>query len=311
MLRYKRLSPEGLTHALSSQMKGEVSAVSYRDSREDYEILEAECSLEGKKQSLIIHIYDTQRSLESGRIESSALDALANQGFPSPVKLLFVEDASLAGAPFLVMTRPNGERLGDVLSRTPQAISDWLDDLGNVLSRLHHLPRFDWAAAPRLLDFAERRVKYWRQIAGAYPQSPFSAQASEGFEWLHDNYHLLRASSTLSTVHHHFSPENLFVDEISITAIMGWCRLNISDPALDVAQMRMFISTRWGSKHGESFLAAYKRRAAVPAASLLYWEVYAAAKQLVQFAQEPQSGGGAEFSQAVYDFMKVRLIEEA
>jgi aminoglycoside phosphotransferase (APT) family kinase protein len=170
------------------------------------------------------------------------LDALEGTEVPHPRPLLFCDDSTVLGAPFMVMTLVDGFTPGaeipEWLTTDPSALYDLAMAYVDGIVRLSEV---DWQARGlqglgRPEGFLERQVSRWMAQLDGYrvrelPEEKFLCR------WLEENRPPM---SPAAIMHGDYSPFNVMVAHdrpVRLAAIIDWDTGTIGDPLLDIGHL--------------------------------------------------------------------------
>ena len=177
--------------------------------------------------------------------EHSVLAALAGTDVPAPRPLSFCEDASVLGAPFILMEFVEGMALTDSL---PAAYSDDVAGAGfaivDALATLHLAPWREIGLADfgKPQGFLDRQVGRWHSQYDRYKVRDLP-DFYEVAGWLGSHR---PPESEPAILHGDFHADNTLVSlsEPRVTAILDWEMATIGDPLLDLGLLLAF----WGTE---------------------------------------------------------------
>lgn len=224
---------------------------------------------------------------------------------PAPRALLFCEDASIIGAPFVVMER----REGTVIRGTwPAALPDEPDFCRRVseslIDTLADLHRVDYKAAGledfgKPEGFVERQVKGWRDRWERAKTRELPA-VDELVAWLIEK---MPESPVASIIHNDYKFDNVMLDPKDpsrISSIFDWEMATIGDPMIDLgislayyayihlpgSDGRRFIPTKKPGFLGrDALLERYAARTGYDVSKIAYFEAFAMFKNAVVLEQ--------------------------
>ena len=163
--------------------------------------------------------------------EFTIMDRLYKEGFPVPRVILYEEDKSILGEPFLMMEFIENKMLFSyVVNAPPDQQEFWIKKFADVLVQLHQI---DWKEivtdrAPKNLDdpfFAtDVYIDDWNLFIEKYGAS----QYKETLDWLkkeRNNYPVKR----LGFIHRDFHFANVLVRENDSLYVVDWTASNVSD----------------------------------------------------------------------------------
>lgn len=174
--------------------------------------------------------------------EYRALAALNPVFGYAPRVYLYVEDASVIGAPFIIMQRRNGvvvrRALPASFAALPNAARQLSETLVHVLVDFHAVDyeAIGLARLGRPAGFISRQVAGWyrRWHAAKLTDSPVVEQL---FAWFGDN---MPTSPAPTLVHNDYKLDNAIFapdDPSRMTALLDWDMCTLGDPLLDLATL--------------------------------------------------------------------------
>jgi aminoglycoside phosphotransferase (APT) family kinase protein len=302
---------------LTEKLGGQFDALLRQNTRRDYQIYTAQWLTARETLPVVVHLFTNNGGLGGGsaenlRTEARALPDLVHAGYPVPELLHHSEGTTNFPVPFSVCELVGEQTLADLLRSADLGDDEWAhwnDSLVGLLVRLHTLhdqANFDWlqpALSP--LDYAERHVNLWSRQAGRGQDS----EAIAGLLWLRGRFHVARRAKSVGVVHRLFQPENILIAGERVLGVTGWCKTSLADPAVDVGWLHMLLCTQWGEAKGKSFIELYHKRNPNIAATIAFWEVYAAAKFLVNLAENNATPQSPHTREAVVAFMRARMSD--
>jgi aminoglycoside phosphotransferase (APT) family kinase protein len=235
-----------------------------------------EASTAQRTLSLILRLAPTAELVGGVMLaEAAAMREAARVGVPEPEVLTAQSDPDLLGAPFVIMTRVEGETIARRILREERyaAIRPALaGQCGRILAALHTM---DPAALPALPD-----IDPLDALRGMFDATGMASPTLElAFRWLAANR---PASGRRTVVHGDFRNGNLIVGPDGVRAVLDWELLHLGDPVEDLGWL-CTKAWRFGTEppvggFGEydDLLAAYEAASghAVPRETLKWWELY-------------------------------------
>jgi aminoglycoside phosphotransferase (APT) family kinase protein len=230
--------------------------------------------------------------------EQAVHNALADAGYPAPRVLLATTDPAALGAAFLVMERVAGVPL---IEANPLGMHRVLLDaqLG-----LHDV---DPAPVVRALGPAIAFDGYLATLEERTLRAMLTGLAP-AVRWLRAR----RPPADVAPVvcHGDLHPRNVLVEGGRLTGVLDWPNAVVAEPAFDVASSRNILRfvppgvasvprpLRGLARLGQPilawrYLAGYRRRRAMPAERLAYYEVAAAMRALVRVGESRRRTPGA------------------
>jgi aminoglycoside phosphotransferase (APT) family kinase protein len=170
--------------------------------------------------------------------EHRFLAALASTPVPVPEVLDCCEDASVAGAPYLL----SAEVPGRLVTGEPP----WRGDAGalaasalDTLADLHAVDPADVGIEGPPGRYLERQVRRWRGQLARTPTAGRLGDLDALARWLSGH---LPASEERRIVHGDYGFHNLLVDGDRVVAVLDWELATVGDPLADLA----FFVKSWG-----------------------------------------------------------------
>jgi aminoglycoside phosphotransferase (APT) family kinase protein len=275
---------------------------------------------------LILRLARAQTNPSRVRLEAVVQNTLAGTGYPVPFVVAIESDITVLGGPFMVMTRLAGRPLAQEIEgighgasfiaqvrrlvSLPAIVGGITDTWVDMQIRLHELP-----AAILLGALAEAGIK--EDVITLDGQLTRLKSVIEecnliglrpGISWLlsHRPQGPLRAT----ICHGDFHPLNILAAEGRVTGIIDWANVVIASPEMDVGSAIANISTvpfdvppllaipvrgilrliLW------RYYRTYRRRRALDAVAVRYFQIFRAIAQLVSVGQNMAAGrmeGGA------------------
>ena len=239
--------------------------------------------------------HDPRRALREEAIQN----AVAGLGFPAPRVLAASADPAALGGPFLVMERLPGrpmlqaQRVGvsGAMARIQLALHAL--DPGPLLDAMARIGERDAVTFDGILERLRARI------------ARGSLDGLEGvLGWLARERP--PAPARLAICHGDLHPQNILVDDGAVSGVVDWPNTVVADPAYDVASTRIILGlVPLGLSAAPAparallalvrpialarHLALYRRRAAVGARELAYYEVASALRHLVRAAEQRQA----------------------
>jgi aminoglycoside phosphotransferase (APT) family kinase protein len=164
------------------------------------------------------------------RLEALALQHAADAGVTVPAVLTWDADASVLGAPFIVMARIDGETIPRKLLRDPEfekARGAYAHDVGVLLGRIHGIEASGLEGIEELDP-----VDHYREVLHSI-KLPHPA-LELGLRWLEEN----RPDRVRTTVvHGDYRNGNFIVGPEGIRAVLDWELVHQGDPVEDLGYM--------------------------------------------------------------------------
>lgn len=200
----------------------------------------------------VLRRYEGAAGPDKCTLEYSALRELRGHGYPVPAPVLAEPDASIIGAPFLVMEHIDGRTLWDVLDEyfDPKL----LDRFTALLTALHDIdpaPDRRPAAAGGALLLSE--IEAWRRFTASYPREGFDPV----FAWLEDAGERV-AQASASVVHWDFHPDNVLLGSDGRMTVIDWTQYARSDARLDLAWTILLLDSARRPAWATSVLQGYE-----------------------------------------------------
>jgi aminoglycoside phosphotransferase (APT) family kinase protein len=188
--------------------------------------------------------------------EFALIKAMFEAGIPVPEPFALIEDASVIGAPFLVLSRVEGHTLGDALD-VFQPSREFGLSLAKNLAKMHNvavekvaqpLPGADVRVSERMLhDIADFEGK-WR----TYGQASIAMELA--LRWMKQN--IAYSEGKRCIIHRDVGCHNMLVRDHELAALLDWETACAGNPAQDLgyAYHTVVAMLPW-----EEFLAAYEQ----------------------------------------------------
>ncbi|NPD89023.1 MAG: phosphotransferase [Asgard group archaeon] len=214
--------------------------------------------------------------------EFTVMDRLYKEGFPVPRVILYEEDKSILGGPFLMMEYIESKMFyTKVINTTPDQQENWMKRFAELLVKLHQI---DWKKiiidkAPKNLDnpFFSFDVYITEYIAD-WRKHGFTLYKST-LDWLkkqRENYPAKR----LGLNHRDFHFANVIVAEDDSLFLVDWSYPNVSDIRMDIANAFCIFNMEKQGKLGNLFLEYYEEISGEPIGELSFYEVLSAIQLL-------------------------------
>lgn len=184
--------------------------------------------------------------------EYRVLSGLSRVGFPVPKPLAICEDASVIGAPFMLMEHVSGRVLAtatDAAGLAPAAAERICASFVAQLARLHAVDpeAAGLADLGRPQGYVARQVRRWRdqwERTKTRDLSDLDRLAS----WLESQVTALPPDLPWSVVHGDYRLDNVILDPetYQVTAVLDWEMSTLGDPVADLA-----VSLVYWSRPGE------------------------------------------------------------
>ncbi len=221
--------------------------------------------------------------------EAVVLQAVGAAGFPVPPVHWYSDDASILGAPFLVVGFADGEETSAFGKKDAAQISRDLaigEQFADWLAQLH---RFDWTATDigKVLPVCDTgnaaiaQVNTWKAMIGESGMRPLPL-LHYALLWLERNPPV---APRVCLVHGDYRAGNFLQRDGRMTAILDWELMHLGDPHADIAWASMrFLSGGGDLVSGliprDVFIRRYEEKSGITIdpASLLYHEVLALVK---------------------------------
>ena len=190
---------------------------------------------ETTKSKYLLRMFPDGYQGSGAKNEFMIMDNLHKEGFPVPRVILFEEDKSILGKPFLMMEFIENKMLFTYIIDAPPAQQEyWLKKFVEVLVQLHQI---DWKKivtdrAPENLDdsfFAtDVNIADWSLFIEKYGATQYKTT----LDWLkkeRKNYPVKR----LGFIHRDFHFANVLVEEDDSLHVVDWTASNVSDIRID------------------------------------------------------------------------------
>jgi aminoglycoside phosphotransferase (APT) family kinase protein len=246
---------------------------------------------------LILRIYASAQGLPRLQHEFAVQEYVAARGYPVARVLLWEEDCSRFGGPFLIMQCVSGETLLEAMLHQPWRIISGPRQMAEAHVRLHHLgcAGFPTAAGP----FLERHLQELEHQVQDFDLHSLVP----GLRWLMD--HQPGAPQDPRIIHLDFHPLNLMVSNRHIKAILDWSDADVGDIHADVAATLVLIRSAPVEVHHlwdrlslwpgrwllyRWYLRAMRRREPLDGAKLRYYLAWASFRRLCRYGMWFQAG---------------------
>ena len=198
--------------------------------------------------------------------EFTIMDRLYNEGFPVPRVILYEEDKSILGGPFLMMEYIENKRFHTkIINAAPDQQEYWMKKFTELLVKLHQI---DWKKiitdkAPKNLDdpffsidvYLPEYIRDWRKHGFTLYKSTL--------DWLkkqRENYPAKR----LGFNHRDFHSFNVIVAEDDSLFLVDWSISNVGDIRNDIANAFCVFNMEKQEKLGNLFLEYYEEISGEP-----------------------------------------------
>jgi aminoglycoside phosphotransferase (APT) family kinase protein len=231
-------------------------------------------------------------------LEFRVMQALDEHTDVAVPKMLFHEDdASLLGAPFIVMGRIDGRIPSDdppftatgwVLELSAEEQALLTDNALRALAGLHAVDP-DAIGIGELAEHPEAgldgQLRFWEETFAWAAEGDSNPTVEAAFEWLHANRpaterHVLNwGDARIGNM--------IFGDDLSVQAVLDWEMVAVADPALDVAWWLFMVRHHTegigaplppGFPSREEVIARYEELSGNSLEHIDYYEVFAAAR---------------------------------
>lgn len=262
---------------------------------------------------LIVRIFRDARGSARAAAEQALQNAIAGAGYPAPPVLHACLDATVVGGAFTVMPLVPGTTLLDAALRPSTMMLRMPGLLAEAHARLHATDPAPLAAATKETVSAATTTAGWLADLRAIAQSPGLDGMLPGLEWLERNEP--RGDFQPAILHMDFHPANVLVEHGKVTGVIDWANASVGDPAADVAASTVIMTMgpvdlprparkpmgwlrKWLARR---YVAAYRRRRAVPESSLRYYQALRCYRaMLVVAATRDGRGSGAAAPRETY-----------
>ena len=210
--------------------------------------------------------------------EFTIMDRLYKEGFPVPRVILFEEDESFLGKPFLLMEYVENRWFPTVvLKANPDQQKYWLKKFTELLVKLHQM---DWKKlitdkAPKNIDDPFFTIdSYLINYINDWRKHGFSLYKST-FNWLKEqrkNYPARRVGFN----HGDFHFANVIVAENDTLFLVDWSYANVRDIRMDIAYAFCVFNMEKQGELGKLFLDYYEKISGEPIGEIVFYEVLSA-----------------------------------
>jgi len=207
--------------------------------------------------------------------EFTIMDSLYKEGFPVPRVILFEEDKSILGKPFLMMEFIEHKLLYTfVLDATQDQQEHWMKKFSKLLVKLHNI---DWKKIvsdriPKNTDdpyfTVDAYIKEWELLSEEFGLVQFKPIIT----WLkkhRENYPAKR----LGFIHRDYHMSNVLVAEDESMYVVDWAASNVADTRIDVARTVNVFTMLGVGKLVPLFLKYYEEFLGEPIGDLTLFEV--------------------------------------
>jgi aminoglycoside phosphotransferase (APT) family kinase protein len=196
--------------------------------------------------------------------EFHIIQTLFAAGVPVPQPFALEVDTSILGGAFLVVSRIEGEILGDPLD-VAKPSREFALSLARTLAAMHRIApeTFDRRLSGATLSTRQRMLDDIESFQKRWDSSGISSIALQiGFSWLRANMHL--ADGARSLIHKDVGCHNVLVKDNQVAALLDWETAAIGNPAQDMGYLYHTITQMmdWHEFLGEYVAAGGRQLAA-------------------------------------------------
>ena len=231
----------------------------------------------------VLRMYPDECESYGVKNEFTIMKRLYNEGFPVPRVILYEEDESILGGPFIIMEYiEHTTFFTKVINATPDQQEYWMKSFAELLVKLHQI---NWKKiitdkAPINVDdpffsidvYLNEYITDWRKLG--------FTQYKSTIEWLRkqrENY----PSKQLGFNHRDFHFANVIVAEDDDLFLVDWSYSNVADIRLDIANAFCAFYMIQQEKLGNLFLEYYEEISEEPIGDNAFYEVLCALQFLL------------------------------
>ena len=223
----------------------------------------------------VIRMYPDSCETYGVKNEYTIMNRLFKEGFPVPRVILYEEDESILGGPFLIMEYIESKMFQTkVIDANLDQQEYWMKRFAELLVKLHQI---DWRKI--ITDKAAKKTDDPFFSIDAYLPEYITDWEKQGFtlykstiDWLkkqRENYPARRIGFN----HRDFHSANVIVAEDDSLFLVDWSWSNVADIRLDIANaISTFIMLKQG-KLGNLFLEYYEEISGEPIGEITFYEV--------------------------------------
>jgi aminoglycoside phosphotransferase (APT) family kinase protein len=192
--------------------------------------------------------------------EFKLLTVLAGTAFPAPRPLLLDAEGGPFGAPTVVMTRLSGRP-----ECAPRDLSDYLQQMAQMLAELHALPTQSLDFLPDQRDMVNRTLGSRKETDDPLQKAILDAAQAE---WP-------RASQSLQRVlvHGDYWPGNLLWQRGRLVGVVDWEQPRLGEPTKDVATCRGDLAVLFSQAAADEFVDRYVAAGGQSVNDLRFWDL--------------------------------------
>lgn len=230
-----------------------------------------------KKQNLVLRLYAGEGIADKVVREFDAMRRLREVGYPVPRVLVFGNEESPFGRPFIVMEQIDGVPLasayGSVSKERQQALQEghW-----QLMAQLHALEEKAIIPDSPLADSDNTHQAMYNELStlsdwldNLEGKEPLSLRSV--LSWLYD-HHTTVSCEPLSVIHGDFHRNNILVRTDGALCVIDWSNVRLGDYRMDVAWTQLIAAVA-GWDTGDTALLHYEKWAGKAVSGLEYFEV--------------------------------------
>lgn len=189
--------------------------------------------------AIVLRIDQAGGVVNSKVIDEFNLIAVVNRaGIASPRAIAIETDTSVLGAPFMILSKVEGNNIGD-WEHVNEPSRSFAEDLARTLALLHqikedastrNLKGADITVKERLLTELHSYERHWRVCGES------SVGLEQAFSWLKN--HISFGEGRRSIIHVDVGCHNMLGKEGRLTALLDWETAVIGNPAQDLAYVK-------------------------------------------------------------------------
>lgn|GEM_PF-2057105 len=251
-------------------------------------------------QPLILRLYQGPGMAARSAWEAAAIARARAAGIPAPAVHLYEQDATILGAPFLLLDHARGERMDAAAAHaSPLAVARMLRDFARVQTAIH---RIDWpegrALAPGHSGSNDLGPFVWAPDRLAQARRALLARRLEVLlpivDWLEEREAAVRGPEVF--IHGDYHPYNVFVAGGRVSDVIDWGAGGFAGVHEDIGWTSLLLATATAAEPAADrglaavrtlgrrvYLAAIWEACRIGRTRLRYGEVYAALRWLLLF----------------------------